>query len=459
MQLRLTIENMDRLPDGGPVRVQVKGRGLDIGRDQHLDWTLPDPSRLVSSKHCEIRFRDGGYWLHDVSTNGTFVNGAQFRLDAPHLLRSGDRLSIGQYIVAVEIEGQEPPAALYSSAPGAEGAGDLWGASGEAAAPDDRRDYAPERARQAAPDFLDFASGLPPADFFAPPAPAPVADVRAPAFAPSDDWLRGKAPPPIVEPVEPVAPTPRRPAPPRPGPAFAAPKPPQAAAGAPAIEIRPTETPAHEDLPAPSRSPPAPASEAPAAQFDALARIARAAGLPERAIASRDPAAVADDIGAVLRLMALNLAQMLSSRSETKSLMRSSSRTMLQALENNPLKVSAAPEEALAIMLGPPTRSYLDAKATVERSFADLKAHQMQTYGAMQSALEALFEDLAPEKVDASIEPDRGLGALVGSRKAKLWDTYVERWRAKTKRNDGRLSEAFMLLFAESYDRLQRKEP
>jgi type VI secretion system protein ImpI len=157
--------------------------------------------------------------------------------------------------------------------------------------------------------------------------------------------------------------------------------------------------------------------------------------------------------------MALNLAQMLSSRSETKSLMRSSSRTMIQALENNPLKFTAAPEEALAIMLGPPTRSYLDAKATVERSFADLKAHQMQTYGAMQSALEALFEDLAPEKVDASIEPDRGLGALVGSRKAKLWDTYVERWRAKTKRNDGRLSEAFMLLFAESYDRLQRKEP
>jgi type VI secretion system protein ImpI len=458
MLLRLTIENMDRLPDGGPVRVQVEGRGLDIGRDQHLDWTLPDPSRLVSSKHCEIRFRDGGYWLHDVSTNGTFVNGAQFRLDAPHLLRSGDRLSIGQYIVAVEIEGQEPPAALYSAAPGAEGAGDLWGASGEAAAPDDRRDYAPERARQRTPDFLDFASGLPPAEFFAPPASAPIAEARAPAFAPSDDWLRGKAPPPVVEPVESVAPAPRRPAPPRPAPAPTATKPP-AAVAAPAVASWPADNLPHDDLPAPSRSPAAPAIDAPAAQFDALARIARAAGVPERAIASRDPAAVADDIGVVLRLMALNLAQLLSSRSETKSLMRSASRTMIQALENNPLKFTAAPEEALAIMLGPPTRNYLDAKTTVERSFADLKAHQMQTYGAMQGALEALFEDLAPEKIDASLEPDRGLGALVGSRKAKLWDTYVERWRAKTKRNDGRLSEAFMLLFAESYDRLQRKEP
>ena len=461
MPLRLTIENMDRLPDGGPVRVQVEGRGLDIGRDQHLDWTLPDPSRHVSSKHCEIRFRDGGYWLHDVSTNGTFVNGAQFRLDAPHLLRSGDRLSIGHYIIAVEIEGQEAPAPLYSQAPpGVESAGDIWSGSGEAAAPDDRRDYIPERARQAAPDFLDFASGLAPAELLPPSGPRPAAEFAAPAFGSQDDWLRGKIPaPPTVEPVEPVAPTPRRPAAPRPAPAFAGPRPPQAPVGAPAIETWPSETPPHEDSPAPRQSPPGSAEDAQAGQPDVLARIARAAGIPERAIAGRDPAALADDIGAVLRLMAQNLAQMLSSRSETKSLMRSSSRTMIRALENNPLKFTAAPEEALAIMLGPPTRNYLDARTTVERSFADLKAHQMQTYGAMQGALEALFEDLAPEKIDASVEADRGLGALVGSRKAKLWDAYVERWRAKAKRSDGRLSEAFMLLFAESYDRLQRKEP
>src|ERR1700731_4587367 len=165
MLLRLTIENMDRLPDGGPLRVQVEGGGLDIGRDQHLDWTLPDPSRHVSSKHCEIRFRDGGFWLHDGSTNGTFVNGAQFRLEAPHMLRSGDRLSIGQYIVAVEIEGRGAPAphvAQTSAAPAF--SADLWGGEGEAAAPEDRRDYMPERVRKAAPDFLDFATGLAPAD-------------------------------------------------------------------------------------------------------------------------------------------------------------------------------------------------------------------------------------------------------------------------------------------------------
>ncbi|MBV8593639.1 MAG: hypothetical protein JOZ27_04980, partial [Caulobacteraceae bacterium] len=97
------------------------------------------------------------------------------------------------------------------------------------------------------------------------------------------------------------------------------------------------------------------------------------------------------------------------------------------------------------------------ACATIERSFADLKTHQILTYGAMQSALDDLFEDLAPERIDKSVEPDRGLGAIVGSRKAKLWDVYVERWRAKARRSDGRLFDAFTALFAEAYDRLMNK--
>ncbi len=185
--------------------------------------------------------------------------------------------------------------------------------------------------------------------------------------------------------------------------------------------------------------------------------MARAAGIPEQAIANRDPNALADEIGAAIRLTAQNLAQMLTSRAESKTLMRSSSRTMIRALENNPLKFSSSVEEALAIMFGAPARQYLDARATIESSFSDLKTHQILTYGAMRGALDALFEDLAPERIDRSVEADRGLSGIVVSRKAKLWDTYVERWRAKTKRSDGRLLEAFMALFAEEYDRLQNR--
>ena len=84
-------------------------RGLDIGRDKHLDWTLPDPSRTISGKHCEVRYRDGGYWLYDVSTNGTYLDGQDGRLKAPHRLRNGDRVIIGQYIIGVSVEGEAEP--------------------------------------------------------------------------------------------------------------------------------------------------------------------------------------------------------------------------------------------------------------------------------------------------------------------------------------------------------------
>jgi type VI secretion system protein ImpI len=128
---------------------------------------------------------------------------------------------------------------------------------------------------------------------------------------------------------------------------------------------------------------------------------------------------------------------------------------MIRAIENNPLKFTSSVDEALGIMFGSPNRQYLDARTTIERSFSDLKTHEILTYGAMQKALEALFEDLAPEKIDHAVEPDRGLTGIVVSRKAKLWDIYVERWRAKAKRADGRLLEAFMASFAEAYDRLR----
>jgi type VI secretion system protein ImpI len=421
MTLRLSIENVDRLPDGGPIRIEVKGRGLDLGRDSHLDWTLPDPTRGISGKHCEIRYRDGGYWLHDVSTNGTFVNGAEYRLDAPYLLRDGDRLNIGPYIIAVAVEEGRRQ---RSSAPAAEasldaGLANVWGPVGEAAAPEVGAKRQTTQPGAAPPDFLDFAS------FLEPPKLAPEAS----PLRSEDDWFTA---------AKPVSP------------------PPLLDQGAPEPRIPTPARPAIVDPPA-RRPLPREAQPDNAAALEVLDRIARAAGVPLGAFSSRNPDELADEIGAVLRMMAENLGQMLASRAESKTLMRSASRTMIRPVENNPLKFASSPGEALGIMFGPRTRNYLDAKATIERSFGDLKAHQILTYSAMQGALDALFEDLAPERIDHSVERENGIGALISSRKAKLWDIYVERWRAKTKRSDGRLLEAFIALFAQAYDKLQDK--
>jgi type VI secretion system protein ImpI len=116
MPLTLTIENETSLPNGAPVSVTITDkRNLDIGRGAHLDWPLPDPSRFISGKHCEIRYRDGAYWLYDVSTNGTYLNDNTRRLQTPHRLDDGDRLAIGSYIIAVKLDEDSEDAASGAS--------------------------------------------------------------------------------------------------------------------------------------------------------------------------------------------------------------------------------------------------------------------------------------------------------------------------------------------------------
>ncbi len=182
--LKLRIENFDKLPDGGPLEFEVDRRGFDLGRDQHLDWTLPDKNRVVSGKHCEVRFYDDAYWLFDVSTNGTFLNSNAKRMQSPYRLRDGDKISIGDYILAVAVQEPEPEpmlsfnTAMPAPAPplAAPGASAIWEVSKIAPPPIDSRELMPPKPEeQRAADFLHHAMYVPPvADLAAIPKPQPA---------------------------------------------------------------------------------------------------------------------------------------------------------------------------------------------------------------------------------------------------------------------------------------------
>jgi type VI secretion system protein ImpI len=439
MSLSLQLVNETTLPDGGPVSFRISGkRGIDIGRDAHLDWTLPDPTRYVSSKHCEIRYKDGGYWLHDVSTNGTFLNGADHRMSTPHRLRNGDRFAVGHYLVAVSVEGEEgsAEAAPGKAMPPPANAGasyeEFWASSGDIPPPIDPKQLRP--ARLNAPvhsDFLDWAADVP-VPFPAPAPPYPAPPLAAPAtpgspVSPDMSWAEG--PPsylPALSPPPPPTPTPRR----------------------PGWDSKTDNS--WEDT-----SPVAPDDRPPgAAAPEAFVRqLARAAGLSEDVLAQKDPNELAAQIGAVLRLVAENLMQLLNARRQAKRLARSSSHTTVQAIDNNPLKFCPSAPDALRIMFGPATASYLDANHAISQGFEDLKAHQIKTYSAMQHALTMLMADFDPRAIEKDIDEGRGIAGLLGSRKAKLWDAYAAQWEAKIGRAGGGPIEAFMLYFAEAYDR------
>ncbi len=170
-------------------------------------------------------------------------------------------------------------------------------------------------------------------------------------------------------------------------------------------------------------------------------------------LAWQDPGDLAEEAGALLRLSADNLKQLLAARTESKRAAKAASQTTIQALDNNPLKFSPTVDDALRIMLGRPSSGFLDARRAMDASFRDLKTHQVKTYIAMQNALRLLTEELSPEGIEASDEKDRGLGGLLGSRKARLWDIYTARWDALASPHDDGMVEVFMMFFSDCYDK------
>jgi type VI secretion system protein ImpI len=442
--LALRIENETTLPDGGPLSIRVEGtRGIDIGRDQYLDWTLPDPSRFISGKHCEIRWMDGAYWLHDVSTNGTFLDGMDGRLKAPHRLSDGDRFSIGHYIIVATVSGgtAATPEVPASSAP--PDYDKLWEPVGEVAPPMDPRQLKASRDLQPVnPDFLDWAVDLPPTR----------SDPASPQQAPSqwDDagWAQGrpKASHPQPAPAAVAVPSPRRPI-------WVTGEPNGPWATSASTEARPAPPrPLTTHDPSGRDNPPTRALGGDTGT-DFLHQIARGAGLPDDTFAARNPTEFAKEVGQLLRLVAENMRQLLDARQEAKRLARSSSQTTVQALDNSPLKFAPTVEEAMRIMFGPPTDSYLDAPNTLAQGFDDLKTHQIKTYSAMQHALKQLLQEFDPANIEKTPVGGRGLVGALGSSKARFWETYAARWQARTLGREDGMLDTFMRYFAEYYDR------
>ncbi|MDX3969400.1 MAG: type VI secretion system-associated FHA domain protein TagH [Bradyrhizobium sp.] len=454
MVLRFNIENEPNLPDGGPVSFSVTGRrSVDIGRDRHLDWTLPDPTRMISGKHCEVHFRDGAYWLHDVSTNGTFLNGADQRIRGPHRLRDGDRLTIGHYIIGVSLEdeagGRIPDReAQPRASPVQQHAGyqELWAADRDVPPPIDPQQLKNPReaARPINPEFLDWAASVPApgVDPFRRPSPTPPHQPDA-----QDDmsWAAGPVATPraLVE-APPAMPTPRRPsvwtddetAPVQPPPSPARP---------PVEQSRPAQV-AGEG----------PAAAKPVGGTEFARLVARAAGLPDNFFANKTDAELAEQLGTILRMTVDNLMALLQARTQAKQLTRSTSQTTVQAVENNPLKFSPTSEEAMRILFGPPTRSYLDAQRAFAQGFGDLKSHQLKTYMAMQHAVHELIAGIDPTLMARELELQRGANSWFGSNKGKLWDEFLTRWKAHLGRDNSAPIDTFMLHFSDYYDRADK---
>nr|WP_315382635.1 type VI secretion system-associated FHA domain protein TagH [uncultured Sphingomonas sp.] len=406
-----------------PAPLHLDGHGALIGRSPHADWHLPDPRHHISSRHCEIGYRDGAYLLTDLSTNGTFLNDSAERLTAPHVLRDGDRIAIGDYRIAVSLpaeQGAGTQVAMAAAGP----AGSPWGSwdppspsaapSGwdelPASPPPDSGLWAtsePERAPS------DWASA--PREGTQPSAPDLWGQLTAESaidwsrgdFRAAEAWSAAQQPAPLALPL-------------------------QQEDAAPAAQAGAVE------------APPAPLS--PATGDDGWAAFLRASGVPADRLRSR-PAEALAAAGAMLRQMVSGLILMVDARARAKAQLGTPA-TSLELEGNNPIKFVRSPERALLQLLDAPEPGFMDAARAVEDAYQDLQAHQMATLSAMRGALSQTLAQFAPDAIRARQPEAAGLARWSRqAREAALWRAYVRDFEGVVRGAD----EAFMDRFAKEF--------
>src|ERR1700734_3729978 len=111
MALRLSVVSDHRQMLGERSSIVLHSGGATIGRSPSNDWVLPDPQRYVSARHARIAWRNGQYFVEDLSTNGVYVNEDERPLgkDVARQLCTGDVLRVGEYQLAVAVEEEPRP--------------------------------------------------------------------------------------------------------------------------------------------------------------------------------------------------------------------------------------------------------------------------------------------------------------------------------------------------------------
>jgi type VI secretion system protein len=118
LRLRIVSDQRRSLAERSSATFSVEGG--TIGRSADNDWVLPDPARYVSAHHARVQFREGHFYLQDVSTNGVYVNDDMEPLakrgSSGYRLSDGDVLRIGDYHIVAALEALQAQQAQQDAA-------------------------------------------------------------------------------------------------------------------------------------------------------------------------------------------------------------------------------------------------------------------------------------------------------------------------------------------------------
>ncbi|MEP7207317.1 MAG: type VI secretion system-associated FHA domain protein TagH [Casimicrobiaceae bacterium] len=133
-------------------------------------------------------------------------------------------------------------------------------------------------------------------------------------------------------------------------------------------------------------------------------------------------------MGGLLRETTQGTIELLRVRAEAKSSLHADM-TIIGSAAVNPLKAAWDADVALEHLLAPQRNDMLDPVRAVTDAYDDLRLHDRGLALAIHAAVSGLLTRFAPAELEKQAGEGSVLGQLVpGSRKARLWDTLLERY-------------------------------
>lgn len=466
-------------------------RGGSIGRGDSNTWVIEDPDRFISSTHTQIEYDNGQYYLSDVSTNGTFMNGSAEPVGNGNRvpLKDGDNFSLGDYEFRVNINQAGLPTnsdpfsqadfadiSVHKSpindeiSTGFADYSDPFANVGYGSAP--FPEMAPlTGAEESDPlALLDRAGAQSPS--FEKPNPflneIPVMQSQADNVDPMqqavawpnvipDDWdddISEKLDENKQQPVTNIASSE------------------QLAANDELMSKLHTAEQRRDALEVENKkllsevmqlkqklknlqSSPQSASAGKKSMY-ADESLLEAMGLGKWKISEEKKKEISLTVGYIMRESIMGLMQTLGFRKRIKEEFRINV-TTIQPVENNPLKFSANLDDALENMFVKDNKAYMRPMDAVRESFQGISEHQIALLAGIQAAFRGMIERLDPEALEKRFEKYRKTGVIKVGQKGKNWESYKEFHQDLVNNMDNSFQYLFGYDFVQAYEeQLQR---
>jgi type VI secretion system protein len=217
--------------------------------------------------------------------------------------------------------------------------------------------------------------------------------------------------------------------------------------------VRPVAAPPPIPVPqAPRAAVPAPSGNASAL----LAAFLQGAGVPDLPLGSQDQEATMRAAGEVFRIMVEGLREVLMSRAAIKNELRVE-QTVLRAKNNNALKFSVTPEEAVAALLAPNRPGYKPPLEAAKEAFDDIRSHELAVMAGVQTALMGLLKRFDPATLETRLQPGRLDSIMPAARKARFWELFCVTYKDLAREAEDDFQSVFGREFARAYDAQARK--